>query len=971
MADPEQNAPLPVGHQSAAPQSVIAQHVSNQVLAQIALQQQTAAAAASRKAASTPSAPPSSKLPTLVEASHVNALNEATGPSPTGLPSNMDSALNAALAGMSAPQRALAQARSAGYGQAIIELANDEFRQRWERLCLSPLEEDDQQQQPGASSSQGYPTPSMMPSGAAVPPEAGGRPFSRSSSRLGIAAEANGSTQGSTGPWSEKLRKRVLQIREAEEWRKAPIFRRTELNLTNLDDSDGIMALAPSWLELDSPDEGIRLDSEIALHALITYASYLSISTFILPPPSSDPSRRHLLPHYARAISAALHSGPGREGAPSAGSWMTLVVRLPISSPHSLAQILASRSAGSVASSSAGGPSGSGTGAGGAGSNSLRASDDWAFEAWSQIRHLCGYHTRLQLLLDLSMPLPSSAGLSRWKAEPVSHIWLPASSYLSNAKGFPVLSKATQSLIRNLLTKSPKPVIVLSGTHDPPPQHTRGGPQAYLEYLRHLERTAPPEDAVAIFARGYADWLQAPLQPLMDNLEGATYEVFERDPVKYALYQEAVKQALLARPAGQITLIWVCGAGRGPLVSRCLAAAAQAGRAVKIIALEKNPSALITLQEKQVKEWGTDRVELRFGDMRTADRPMREDERADILVSELLGSFGDNELSPECLDGGVRFLKKGGISIPASYTSYVTPLSSAKLHAEVLGGGSGTNPCASTPAQVKAAETPFVVLFGSVDLPAIPSSSAQREKIQECWTFAHAPLDGIDVPLDSSGLPLSNSHNVRTSSHTFSMPPQASLIHGLAGYFEAHLYGDVHLSIHPDPARGSRDMLSWFPIFFPLKEPLYVPADGEVDVHLWRLTKGRRVWYEWSCEVFLNLPPTPGQGSAAAGAGGTGNKRASAIQFSEPGRESPLLGAGDPGAFANAPHTPRMPSIALPADGPGGGGGSVDRATFNGSAQGRNTPTPSAGAAAAKARRIKVGMSSLANPSGRSSWVGM
>jgi len=26
-------------------------------------------------------------------------------------------------------------------------------------------------------------------------------------------------------------------------------------------------------------------------------------------------------------------------------------------------------------------------------------------------------------------------------------------------------------------------------------------------------------------------------------------------------------------------------------------------------------------------------------------------------VSELLGSFGDNELSPECLDGAQRFLK--------------------------------------------------------------------------------------------------------------------------------------------------------------------------------------------------------------------------------------------------------------------------------------------------------------------------
>lgn len=41
-----------------------------------------------------------------------------------------------------------------------------------------------------------------------------------------------------------------------------------------------------------------------------------------------------------------------------------------------------------------------------------------------------------------------------------------------------------------------------------------------------------------------------------------------------------------------------------------------------------------------------------YGDMRTIELP----EKVDILVSELLGSFGDNELSPECLDGAMRFL---------------------------------------------------------------------------------------------------------------------------------------------------------------------------------------------------------------------------------------------------------------------------------------------------------------------------
>ena len=54
----------------------------------------------------------------------------------------------------------------------------------------------------------------------------------------------------------------------------------------------------------------------------------------------------------------------------------------------------------------------------------------------------------------------------------------------------------------------------------------------------------------------------------------------------------------------------------------------------------------------KVDVWG-DKVTVVSGDMRQWKAP----ELADIIVSELLGSFGDNELSPECLDGAQRFIK--------------------------------------------------------------------------------------------------------------------------------------------------------------------------------------------------------------------------------------------------------------------------------------------------------------------------
>jgi hypothetical protein len=67
------------------------------------------------------------------------------------------------------------------------------------------------------------------------------------------------------------------------------------------------------------------------------------------------------------------------------------------------------------------------------------------------------------------------------------------------------------------------------------------------------------------------------------------------------------------------------------------------------------------------------------------------------------------------------------------------------------------------------------------------------------------------------GLPLTNSHNVRSKTLTFHIP-HAGILHGFAGYFEAVLYKDIGLSIHPDRMDAvSKDMLSWFPLFFPLK----------------------------------------------------------------------------------------------------------------------------------------------------------
>ncbi|GAA5865700.1 hypothetical protein JCM3774_004971 [Rhodotorula dairenensis] len=761
------------------------------------------------------------------------------------------------------------------YDLVAIPLANGNWQERWERMCT----------------------------------------ITASATEADLGAVAAGLTQ-------QGEEQRI----ESEDWRAGGGFLRTEVNITRSEESGNLITFASDWLELDSPVEGIRFDAELALRQEIAYASYLSITTIVIPPPKLE--NREFLADYARAINGAL-----------ASSWhINISIRLPIAeySPSELAAR-------------------PGTPAFAAVTGDSDRCETW--EMWNTLRGLCGYSPRLTLMLDLSNPLPSQRSLGRWHAEPVRHIFLPCTSFIPNAKAYPVLSKSMQAFLKGIFRF--RPTVVLSGTHRN--LHAAGGHLAYAQYIRFLYRKSHELVPVEEYAQGYMDHLQQPLQPLMDNLEGETYEGFEKDPIKYRQYEEAVFRALMDRPQDSVTTIYVVGAGRGPLVAGCLRAAERAQRRISLTAVEKNPSAYVILQERSALEWGS-QVKLVYSDMRSfAPR-----EKADIIVSELLGSFGDNELSPECLDGVMRTLKPDGISIPASYTSYLAPISTSRLHSEV------TNPAvasASTIVDAKPAEQPYVVMFSQFHTLSEAGGRLGVDKVQECWTFDHPRPD---VVVDEQGLPFTNHHNARSAHLSFHIP-RAGVCHGFAGYFEAVLYADVMLSIHPERAAG--DMLSWFPIFFPLAEPVYLPANSELDVQIWRLTDNtkRRVWFEWAAQTYL-VAYAGGIGAShhfdprRASLSGTTSPPGSVTSgtFSSNHRFSAGSAALSPSldAFQSAPspHLGASVSASVPVGGPGAGAG-ADRDSHRMSAIVEEV--------AAATQRIKISQTRLHNPGGKTSWIGL
>ena len=474
--------------------------------------------------------------------------------------------------------------------------------------------------------------------------------------------------------------------------------------------------------------------------------------------------------------------------------------------------------------------------------------------------------------------MPEKILQERWFAEPLHYLTIGQEIFQVNKAGHPSLSRHHQDLINRYMRLRSIPWLVLCDVGPsleelmalPNPADTEFPSLAevssalkekrkpympamneHVAYLRYLERQQPPFSAMETPAlTSFQDWLQPPLQPLADNLESATYEVFEGDPVKYDQYEKAITQAMVewkelekptagappSSPYCRELVVTVAGAGRGPLVTRALRAAKTANTPIQIWALEKNQDAYVYLLRKNKLEWGN-KVTVVKTDMRGWEGPRLqgyEDKigKVDILITELLGSFGDNELSPECLDGIQHHLiRPHGISIPHSYTAHLSPISTPRLYADIS---------SRVVADPNAFETPWVVRLFAIDYVA--QKAPGHPRFQQAWEFAHPviTLRADEFALkhgknaryvtggggSMAGASGSNEHNARHCHLTFVCPTRG-VIHGLAGFFESVLYATQHkksdkepveISILPDQIdRKSKDMVSWFPIFFPLK----------------------------------------------------------------------------------------------------------------------------------------------------------
>ncbi|GAW81647.1 protein arginine N-methyltransferase 5 [Plasmodium gonderi] len=575
-----------------------------------------------------------------------------------------------------------------------------------------------------------------------------------------------------------------------------------------------IYGFTSKWIDPDNDNAHVSAYSLDALNKEIQWSSYISLSYLIINSPSYKKCD-----NFARCINANIHNYNG----------VPVIIRIPIGIRTEKSKF----PDGSIDNVSFPGNT----------KSSKNKCIDYVINGWHLWAKFISYCNFNFANLNVGIELVNlkdvdiyNINLDIWKSEPVKLIFIPLDSFVIDSKsGYPYLPKKLKDMLVYFFRKNIEVVITgkKTNTYDFPhivkkeencSNQIINSDVKYLKcciyYIKRLFMSIENFDNEKLFDNAYWDHLQIPLQPLKDNLPSQTYEIFEKDKTKYDQYELAIGKYLFtelqkgsnnnAKGKDRDIIIFVVGAGRGPLID-CTLLALEKYKITKfqIYAIEKNDSAILVLQNRALNsKWK--HVTVIHSDMRYLEI----DKKADLIVSELLGSFGDNELFPECLDGIKKYLQEDGVSIPQNCLSYLEPISCSHIYYKI---GQNNFPG-------------YNEIFYVVNMYSYCKITDEEPK--ECFYF--------QVP--SKSIQKDNSHNNRYKRINFIINMN-SYLHGFLCYFKSHLYDDVYLSIEPNT--HTNNLHSWYPLYIPVNQIHYLKQGQILSLSIWRLTDNHKIWYEW------------------------------------------------------------------------------------------------------------------------------
>uniref|UniRef100_A0A1I8AVN4 Protein arginine N-methyltransferase n=1 Tax=Steinernema glaseri TaxID=37863 RepID=A0A1I8AVN4_9BILA len=584
-----------------------------------------------------------------------------------------------------------------------------------------------------------------------------------------------------------------------------------DLQLQNHLWSTYILGHASPWIDCDSKEEWLAALSEVCLEQEISYAAYLGVRSFSIELKNRDS------PRLAKIISKWLWTKNTE-----LGFWI-FVPTDGIGEP-----------------------------------TSKDSRDTWGI--WADFRTLCGNFSidRLQCGIrvtpNLAPEFENCSHSLRWKGEPVAAFWYDTEVFMTE----PTTSQACLSIIHSRLLSelwfSSKQKVIVSSkfpvADERRPQYSKILRVVIASKMRVLEMHAQLTSTY-VGVSDYVDSLQPPLQPLSHDLSSGIYDTLEQDPVKYVKYQEALELAIeeLYERCEDI-VIYILGAGRGPLVNTALASAAKFSEPdgtskIQIVAVEKNPNACQTLYFCNMKKWGQ-YVNLIGEDMRDLEKFVKSGElfKPDIIVSELLGSFGDNELAPECIDGLTPILQPHTICIPQRYRNFAVPIQSLRLHQGVI----ATEPRGYHKVQnFRGRGKPTHQSDGTFKVEGFDFATACFDQVYVACMRSYTPLAALKKIFAFEHPNIQGKSNDREVTVSYTMDRDCEVM-GFAGFFDVVLYKNVFLSI--TPTEQTEGLISWFPALIPLRKLQRLRDGDKIDFHISRKSDDEGVWYEWHISTF-------------------------------------------------------------------------------------------------------------------------
>jgi len=163
-------------------------------------------------------------------------------------------------------------------------------------------------------------------------------------------------------------------------------------------------------------------------------------------------------------------------------------------------------------------------------------------------------------------------------------------------------------------------------------------------------------------------WL--PFSEALLNWDEAFHQLMLNDKLRMHAYEKAIKETV--KPGDVVVDL---GTGTGILSLWALEAGASC-----VYGIDLNPDILALAVNMMIKHKFSDR----FIAINKISYDVILPERADVLMSEIIGNIADNEdFQPILSDGIRRFLKPGGKCLPRDTCAYIVPITATKAHSAI------------------------------------------------------------------------------------------------------------------------------------------------------------------------------------------------------------------------------------------------------------------------------------------------